>query len=129
MEFLEQKVCLDTDAVISILNKDKRAIDLLEVIAKYEVSITTINLFELLLRENNLDKIEIFRSKVKVMNFDEASCRKASLISKDLKKTGKQLEFRDIFIASVCIVNNCELLTFNKKHFERLKEFGLTLIN
>ena len=41
---------------------------------------------------------------------------------------GKILDLRDLFIASLCINEGIELLTYNTKHFERLKEFGLILV-
>ena len=82
----------------------------------------------ILVRETNLEPIENFKDKVKVLDFDELSSRKASEVSKELKKNGKLIDFRDLFIASTCIINNCILVTFNKNHFERIKEFGLNLI-
>lgn len=48
-------------------------------------------------------------------------------IFKDLKKRGKLIPMRDLFIASSSIVNNCALATLNKKHFENIK--GLELLN
>ena len=122
---LEQKVCLDTDAVISILNNESRSISLINAIEDCEVHITTINLFELLLRKTNLEEIEIFRKKTQLLDFEENASREASSVFKELKKKGKLIEFRDIFIASICIANNCTLATFNKKHFENIKSLNL----
>ena len=93
-----------------------------------DIFISAINLFELLLRETNLEQIEIFRNKVNLLEFDEASARKASLIHKELKNKGELIDFKDLFIAATCIVNNYDLMTFNKKHFERLEKFGLVLV-
>lgn len=81
--------------------------------------------FELLLREKNLENIENFMSKVRILDFDELASRKASAIYKELKRKGKMVDFRDLFIAATCIVNNCKLATFNKKHFENIKELIL----
>ena len=119
---MEQKVCLDTDTVIAILNNEERAKNIPDKIAQSTVYITTITLFELLLRKTNLEAIESFRNKIYVLDFDEDSARKASTISKELQSKGKIIDFRDIFIASICIINNCELSTFNKKHFENINE-------
>lgn len=125
MEKLDKKVCLDTDVIIAILNGEERASKLIENIENNEIFISSINLFELLLRENNLEPIEEFRNKVKLFNFDELAARKASMIFKDLKTKGSLIDFRDIFIASSCITNNCQLATFNKKHFEKIKEIKI----
>ncbi len=125
---LEQKVCLDTDVVIAILNGETRADGLIRDIENCEIFISSITLFELLLRKTNLDKIEEFKVKVNILDFDEFAARKASLIFKKLKQKGTIIDFRDLYISSITIVNNCSLATFNKKHFERIGEFGLILV-
>tara|TARA_Y100000034_G_scaffold133857_1_gene200675 strand:- start:5123 stop:5494 length:372 start_codon:yes stop_codon:yes gene_type:complete len=122
---LDKKICLDTDTVIGILNNEERAVSIINFIEEFEIFISVITLFELLLRETDLEEIEIFRRKVNVLDFDEESSRKSSDIHKELKRKGKIIEFRDVFIAAICIVNNCELVTFNKKHFENIKELKL----
>lgn len=125
MERLDQKVCLDTDFVIAILNNEERSHSLIDKIEHSEVYITTVTLFELFLRETNLDKIEILRTKVKILDFNEPSSRKASMIFKDLRKKGRLMDIKDLFIASSCIAHNCVLATFNKKHFVNIKELKL----
>lgn len=124
---MEQKVCLDTDVVIALLNDEERIKNIANYIGNPEVFISSITLFELLLRKTNLDKVESFRSNVKILDIDETVARKASSILKELKERGNILDLKDLFIASTSIINNCTLMTFNKKHFERMKEFGLTL--
>ena len=126
MERLERKICLDTDVVIAILNNEPRSFQIVDRIESYEAHITVITLFELLCRETSLEKIEIFKEKVNILEFNEVAAREASLILKNLKKKGRPIDFRDIFIASICIVNNCYLATFNIKHFKNID--GLKLI-
>ena len=122
---MEQKVCLDTDVVIAILNNEERAVKAVEKIGNGNVFITTITLFELLLRKTNLQAIEIFRNKVYVLDFNEEAARKASDIFKELQNKGRMTDIRDVFIASICIANGGSLSTFNKKHFEHIKEISL----
>ena len=129
MEKMDQKVCLDTDVVITILNNLNKTQELVNKILDAEIYITTITLFELLQRENNLDQIEVFRSRVKILDLDELASRKSSLIFKSLKKNGRLIDIRDIFIAGTCISHDIALLTLNKNHFERLKEFNLNLVD
>ncbi len=128
METVEQKVCLDTDTAIAILNGEDRVRKLLDSITNAEIFFSTVTLFELLLRETNLHSIETLREKGKLLEFNEAAARKASSILKELKKRGNIIDLRDLFIASICIAHECPLATFNKKHFERIKEFGLRLL-
>ena len=125
---MEQKVCIDTDVVIAILNGESRAMDIISKIENCEVFISSVTLFELLLRKTNLEQIEKFKDKTSVLDFDEISARKASTVLKKLKEDGNIIDFRDLFIASICLTNNCVLATFNYRHFERMKEFGLFFI-
>ena len=45
-----------------------------------------------------------------------------------IKSEEKMIDIRDIFVGARCIENKQELLTNNRKHFERLKKFGLVLV-
>jgi len=125
VEKLDQKICLDTDVVISILKGDDRFHSLLDGVLQSEVFISVVTLFELFLRDTNLKDIEEFRERVVILNFDESASRRASAIYKSLKKKGMLVGTSDIFIAAICIVNNCKLVTFNKKDFENINELKL----
>src|SRR3989344_4284338 len=116
---MEQKVCLDTGVGIEIIKDTATGVRILGLIEEHEIFISSISVFELYLREFNIEKIDF-------LDFNHLTAIKASDISKYLKDKGLVLEFRDIFIAASCIVNNCSLLTLNKKHFERIN--GLRLL-
>lgn len=122
---MAEKVCLDTDICIAVLNGEKRVEDFRKVLTDSELFTTSITVFELYLRDYNLDKIIGLLNNVYVLNFDEICAIKASNIQKQLKSKGVMLEFRDVFIASIAIINNCSLATFNKKHFSRIKNLEL----
>jgi len=117
---MEQKVCLDTDVVIAILNNEERALAAIKKIHDVDIMISTITLFELLLRKTQLEVIEIFRQKVEVIEFDEESARRASFIFKELQQKGRTIDIRDIFVAASCITTKAKLLTFNTKDFEHI---------
>ena len=120
-----QNVCLDTDFIIALLNDEDRASDKIKNIESFEIFVSVVTLFELFQRETNIEQIEIFRNKVKILPFDELSARKAASLFKNFRKIGKLVEFRYIFIAASCLTNHCKLATFNKKHFENIKELEL----
>lgn len=122
---MDQKVCLDTDVCVEILKNTDKGIEFINLINKSEVFITTISIFELFLRETNIFSIEKFLSKINILDFSELSAKKASEIFKDLRKEGKIIDVRDLFIASTTIVNNCVLATSNKKHFKNIKDLKL----
>ncbi|MBS3133970.1 type II toxin-antitoxin system VapC family toxin [Candidatus Woesearchaeota archaeon] len=122
---MDGKLCLDTDFCIEIIKGNASIETLFDKFGPYEIYITSITMFELFLRETNIKIVENFVSSFFVIYFDDFSALKVSEISKDLKRKGISIDFRDLFIASICIVNNCNLATFNKKHFEHTKDLEL----
>ena len=122
---MDAKVCLDTDISIEILKNTAKASKLLDLSKDNEVYITAISVFELLLRETNLDAIEKLLLKTTILDFSESSARKASEIFKDLKRNGKMIPTRDLLIASTTIANDCTLATLNIKGFENIKDLKL----
>jgi len=62
---------------------------------------------------------------IPVLPFSDAVALKAAQLYHLLKKQNKLIEFRDIFIAATCIVNELPLATLNKKHFTRIGELRL----
>ena len=48
---MDTKICLDTDIAIGIINGDKRLENLIQKLQDYEVVITSVTVFELLLRK------------------------------------------------------------------------------
>ena len=118
---MEQKICLDTNACIEIINDTEVGKRIVDRIESYPIFITSIAVFELYLRKSNLDKIDYFLNKFTILPFDDICAREGSSIFKELKKEGKSIDIRDIFISSSCIINQCSLLTLNEKHFENIK--------
>ena len=82
-------------------------------------------MFELFLRTANIDKIENFVKDLEILDFESISARKASELRKMLKSEGKEVEIRDLFIASTAIVNGCTLATLNVKDFKNIKYLKL----
>jgi len=50
---------------------------------------------------------------------------KAAQIYHSLKSNNQLIEFRDIFIAATCVVNDQPIVMLNKKHFQRIREIKL----
>ena len=125
---MEQKICLDTDICIEILKENLSYEGLFDKFSSSDVFITSITLFELSLRDFNLADVEKFARYFTTLVFDDNCAIKGSEIAKDLKKKGKIIDFRDVFIAAICIVNDRSLLTLNRKHFENIDELKLLKI-
>jgi len=122
---MEQKICLDTDLCIEIVKENRSVETIFEKYPSAATFISSITLFELNLRETNIEEIKLFVHYFQILPFTDLCAIKASIVSKDLNRKGLALDFRDIFIAVTCIVNNCSLLTLNKKHFENIEELKL----
>ena len=122
---MDEKICLDTDFIINLIKNEGYRENFFSKYNLIEVYTTTINVFELFLRITNLQDIHHFLNKINILEFDKDSVILASEIYKGLKSIGESIEFRDIFIAAICIINNCKLSTLNKKHFSRIKNLDL----
>ncbi len=125
MDQVEQKICLDTDICIEIIKKNPAYEFMFDKFSSSDIFISSVTLFELFLREFRLDDMEKFVGYFTVLSFDEICATKGSEIARNLGKEGNIIDFRDIFIASSCIVNNCKLLTINRSHFERINDLRL----
>ena len=127
-------VCLDTDIIIHLLRDEPKTTNLIKQIQERgdKITTTSINGFELWKgayrsKKKNIDKIvKEFLSEIKILNFDDVSSKKAAEIFESLKSKGEIIDVLDVIIASIAIKNKESLLTYNKKHFSRIK--GLRLI-
>lgn len=123
-QIMAEKICLDTSVCIDLMNGGNK-----EALAPFltaEAFLSSVSLFELMLRTYRLKETETFVSTFEILNFDEKAARVAGQIEKDLKGRGVLISREDIFIAATAIVNNCALATLNVKDFSRIK--GLKLV-
>lgn len=124
---MDRKICLDSDILIDLskgVNEIGERIDNLDAI----FYITSINLFEIWFGRRNKENLKQFIESFNILDFDLDSALLAGDILRKLKDSGLTIDFRDLFIASICIINKIELMTNNLNHFERLKNFGLKLV-
>lgn len=121
-----RKICLDSDAIIQFLKNDFKGISNL-IFDDVNFYTTSINVFEVWYGKKKLEPISEFLDSLVVYDFDKDSAILSAEIMLKLREKGEIVEYRDIFIAAICILKKMELLTSNIKHFERLKKFGLKL--
>ena len=132
---MEDKICLDTDFLVNFLRNNKEEV---EFIKKNEIdkdlATTYVNLFELYYgayksneKQNNLKSISLLLSRLHILNFSNDSVKKAGEILASLEKKGKSIEFRDLFIGTIALVNNYSIKTKNIKHFSRME--GLNILD
>ncbi len=127
MEEMDEKICLDSDVLIGVLKNDKRAISLLNSV-KTVYCTTVINVFEIWQGRTLGDQTEQYLSKMPIVHLSESAAKRAADMHREMKATGDLLDIKDIFIGAMCIDNDLALASFNKKHFERLRRFGMRLV-
>ena len=120
------QVVLDTDCLIQLEKGDLTFVEPLKGVSS--LLITSITVFEFAFGDSfdeNDNRLEDYVT----IPFNKDDGLLAAKMMKELRKIGMEIEFRDVMIASICINNKIRLLTRNKKHFERLKEYGLRLVD
>jgi len=121
---------IDTSIFIEFLRaKDKTKSVLYSISKVPPLAISTITLYELLMGatdSNKLNDIKLLTDDLLILDFDSRVANKSSEIYHQLRIDNKMIEFRDIFIAATCIVNQMPIKTLNVKHFERIK--GLIIV-
>lgn len=125
---MEDKVIIDTDVLIDFLRGDVETVSKIKKLEQEkELGTTDINVFELYLgayksrnQEKNIASVKGLLNSFSIVSTDEDAMEMAAKIIIDLRKKGKNIELRDLFLASMCLVNSCTLLTKNKKHFENI---------
>jgi len=122
---------VDTNVFIEYLRaKDKTTTVLFLIPDEVQIYITSVTLYELLMGAFTPDKVKdvaMLTEDLPILPFNEEAASQAAEIYHDLRFQNKIIEFRDIFIAATCIVNNLPVKTLNKKHFDRIK--GLIIRN
>jgi predicted nucleic acid-binding protein len=120
---------VDTSIFIEFLRaKDKTKTALFLIPEDEQIYIASVTLYELLMGATTPDKIadiKILTDEIPVLPFNAEVAEKSAEIYHQLRQLNKMIEFRDIFIAATCIVNNLPVRTLNKKHFDRIQELNV----
>jgi predicted nucleic acid-binding protein len=70
--------------------------------------------------------VRLITEDLSVLPFSDVVAIESAKIYHQLRRSNKMIEFRDIFIAATCVVNDLPILTLNHKHFSRIK--GLEIL-
>lgn len=124
-----QGMVVDTSIFIEFLRaKDKMKTALFLIPDNEQIYISSVTLYELLMGASTPDKItdiKILTDEIPVLPFNDEVAEKSAEIYHQLRQLNKMIEFRDIFIAATCLVNNLPVKTLNKKHFDRIQELSI----
>lgn len=124
---------VDSTVLIDFLRGEEKALKVIN--SEFKPLYTTeINVFELITgvyaRKENIKEhlIRLFSmlSGITILSLDRKASLKAGEIAGNLRKEGKMIEGTDSLIAGIALVNGVnEIITANKKHFERIKELKI----
>jgi len=125
-----EEVLLDTDALIEL---HRRPEVLSTVLARYRCRISQITLYEylfgLIYLGRDLDEEKSVLEQVyEVVPISQPILRRALGVDLELTRRGERLEFRDLVIGATAIELGVSLVTGNLRHFERMSEFGLSVL-
>ena len=120
---MDKRILIDTDVLIEYVKGNLE-------LPYTQVFITEITLYEFIRGTKDIKRAKkILEESFNVIFHDNTIIQKASEIWASLKKSGQLIDDRDLLIAATSITNDLPLMTRNKKHFERLKAFGLKLFD
>ena len=121
-------ICIDTDVLIDLLRaQETEAIKELE--REEAILMTTvINSFELYYgayktkkRDANISAVKDLLKRLVILQMSEEASEVAGAVLCDLESKGQMIDFRDVLIAGIVIVNDAALLTRNLDHFKRIE--------
>ncbi len=135
MEKLET-VCIDTDVLIDFLRGKKETVEKIRKLEEeFDLATTTINIFELYFgayktnKERNVKAVNDLVERIEVFGLSKKSAEIAGRMMAVLERKGLEIGIRDTMVAGIAIENDVGLLTRNLKHYKRLEEFGLRLLD
>jgi len=129
---MSERFLVDTDEWISFLNKRENAINLILKLKKQgEIFSSILTIAEL--RAGWSDKmadhfLPIFYAHTKIMSISQKIAELAGKFLKDYKSRGISLPTVDTLIASTAIIEDCQMVTGNKKDYPmpELKLYPIT---
>ncbi len=129
-----ENICLDTDFLVDFLRNKKEAVEYIENNqVSNNLATTYINLFEVYhgvmlskLVEQNLIVLENLQEKLTILNLSKDSVKIAGSILAELTKKGDMIDFKDLLIGTIALVQGFSVKTNNKKHFSKIR--GLRII-
>jgi predicted nucleic acid-binding protein len=123
-----ERILIDTSILIDHLRKTQKEKTLFyRLSSQYEYVISAITEFEFSVGSTpkNRDFTQQLLAVLPVLPFDSASVKTATGIYRHLKSTNKLISLADLFIAATAITHDLQLLTLNRKHFERVESLKL----
>jgi tRNA(fMet)-specific endonuclease VapC len=121
-------IIIDTDVLIEIFDKSSEkgnlALDKLEKSGE-DVSITSITLHEILFGHYKINKKINDIAQINTIEYNKKDAELSARLEYELEKEGKSIPRIDSMIAAIAINRKAKIYTFNKKHFQTIKDLKL----
>ena len=120
-------ILLDTNILIEILKGNEKTVQKVQSFSE-ELAISSISIMELYygaINKTELNKLEKFTSLFQIVQLNEKISKTAVQLVKSYAKS-HTLDIPDSLIASTCLINDCQLFTYNVKDFRYIE--GLKLL-
>lgn len=121
-------IIVDTDVLIDIFDKqsERGALALQKLDHSGEdIAITSITLHEILFGHYKFNKKVKDILQINTIEFSKKDAEVSAKIELDLEKKGKTASRIDTMIAAIAINRKAKIYTFNKKHFQDIKQLDL----
>lgn len=126
------RICLDSDFIIDAMHGKKDAASfLLGNEEKAIFAITIISLFELYRgafgssEKGDIFAVDNLKNKFEILNLSGESVKMAGEVMAELRKRGDVIDFKDLFIGTIAVVNGFAVKTNNIKHFIKIPNLKL----
>lgn len=125
---IKKMIIVDTDVLIEIFDKNSEKGDLalkkLES-SKEDIAITSITLHEVLFGHYKYKKKVNDILQINTIAFNKNDAALSAKIEYELEKKGKIISRTDTMIAAITLNRKAKIYTFNKKHFQKIKQVPL----
>jgi len=121
-------IIIDSDVLIEIFDRKSKMGDLaLENLEKSgeDIAITSINLHEILYGHYKIGKQIKGIQEINTIEFNKKDAELSAKLENDLEKKGKTIPRIDAMIAAIVLNRNAKIYTYNKKHFQNIKQIKL----
>jgi tRNA(fMet)-specific endonuclease VapC len=121
-------IIVDTDVLIEIFDKhsEKGDIALKKLESSGEdIAITSITLHEILFGHYKYKKKVKDIMQINTIEFNKNDSELSAKIEYDLEKKGELITRTDTMIAAIALNRKAKIYTFNKKHFQKIRQLPL----
>ena len=121
-------IIVDTDVLIEIFDKhsEKGDIALKKLESSGEdIAITSITLHEILFGHYKYKKKVKDIMQINTIEFNKNDSELSAKIEYDLEKKGELITRTDTMIAAIALNRKSKIYTFNKKHFQKIRQLPL----